>query len=203
MGEESLMKDYRVTVKVRNNRILKAIEESGGVVGRQWCEAHGLRYGAVNLLINLTISPVDKNGVLRPVAARLCEVLNKIPDDLWSSDQLYPLERNFSEMEMDMDQIVALLPDAEQSYLPDFSEVENSHVMRIISNPVARLTPREIQVMKLRYLEDKTLEEVGRNFDLCRQQIGQIEYRALRKIRRVDGRDNLWSALCAINEGFV
>lgn len=74
------MKDYRITVKVRNNRILKAIEAVGGTPGNKWCEANGLGYGLVNDLINLTASPIGEYGDLRPTAARLCEVLGVLPD---------------------------------------------------------------------------------------------------------------------------
>ena len=49
------------------------------------------------------------------------------------------------------------------------------------------LTPREEQVLKLRYgLEDgrtHTLEEVGKKFNITRERIRQIEAKALRKLR--------------------
>ena len=49
------------------------------------------------------------------------------------------------------------------------------------------LTPREAKVLKLRFgLEDgkaRTLEEVGREFEVTRERIRQIEARALRKLR--------------------
>ncbi len=49
------------------------------------------------------------------------------------------------------------------------------------------LTPREAQVLKLRFgLEDgrtRTLEEVGREFNITRERIRQIEAKALRKLR--------------------
>ena len=49
------------------------------------------------------------------------------------------------------------------------------------------LTPREAKVLKLRFgLEDgksRTLEEVGREFDVTRERIRQIEAKALRKLR--------------------
>ena len=49
------------------------------------------------------------------------------------------------------------------------------------------LTPREEQVIKLRFgLEDgrpRTLEEVGRKFQITRERIRQIEAKALRKLR--------------------
>ncbi len=49
------------------------------------------------------------------------------------------------------------------------------------------LTPREEQVLKLRFgLDDgrtRTLEEVGKEFDITRERIRQIEAKALRKLR--------------------
>jgi RNA polymerase primary sigma factor len=49
------------------------------------------------------------------------------------------------------------------------------------------LTPREAQVLRLRFgLEDgqtRTLEEVGKQFNITRERIRQIEAKALRKIR--------------------
>ena len=49
------------------------------------------------------------------------------------------------------------------------------------------LTPREAKVLKLRFgLQDgrmRTLEEVGREFQVTRERIRQIEAKALRKLR--------------------
>jgi RNA polymerase primary sigma factor len=49
------------------------------------------------------------------------------------------------------------------------------------------LTPREEKVLKLRFgLEDgraRTLEEVGKEFQVTRERIRQIEAKALRKLR--------------------
>ena len=52
---------------------------------------------------------------------------------------------------------------------------------------LATLKPREQRVLCLRFgLEDgrsRTLEEVGRQFDVTRERIRQIEAKALRKLR--------------------
>ena len=49
------------------------------------------------------------------------------------------------------------------------------------------LTPREAKVLKLRFgLEDgkaRTLEEVGKEFNVTRERIRQIEAKALRKLK--------------------
>ena len=52
---------------------------------------------------------------------------------------------------------------------------------------LSTLTPREEQVLKLRFgIEDgrtRTLEEVGKQFHVTRERIRQIEAKALRKLR--------------------
>jgi len=177
------MKDYHLTIKIRNNRLLKAIEAAGGTPGNKWCEANGLTYTSVNDLINMVVSPLTPTGTLRPIAIKLCEVLNKLPDDLWSNEQLYPLEKNFSEMEMDYSQIVALLPQEEQSYLPDFSEFEQAQTKALVSKALSTLTPYEQQVIHMRFTDDLTLEQCGHKLNLTLERIRQIEAKALRKMR--------------------
>jgi RNA polymerase primary sigma factor len=56
-----------------------------------------------------------------------------------------------------------------------------------IEDVMQTLTPREAKVLKLRFgLQDgrmRTLEEVGREFQVTRERIRQIEAKALRKLR--------------------
>lgn len=56
-----------------------------------------------------------------------------------------------------------------------------------IANALSTLTPREAKVLALRFgLEDghpRTLEEVGKEFNVTRERIRQIEAKALRKLR--------------------
>ncbi|MGH8431992.1 MAG: sigma-70 family RNA polymerase sigma factor, partial [Solimonas sp.] len=52
---------------------------------------------------------------------------------------------------------------------------------------LASLTPREAKVLRMRFgidmNTDHTLEEVGKQFDVTRERIRQIEAKALRKLR--------------------
>ena len=56
-----------------------------------------------------------------------------------------------------------------------------------LNDVLSTLTDREAKVLKLRFgLEDgrsRTLEEVGKEFDVTRERIRQIEAKALRKLR--------------------
>ena len=65
--------------------------------------------------------------------------------------------------------------------------VASSLLKEQLAEVLSTLTPREAKVLKLRYgLEDgkaRTLEEVGREFNVTRERIRQIEAKALRKLR--------------------
>ena len=85
----------------------------------------------------------------------------------------------------------------EDSHLGDFVEdndspapsesASNSLLREQLRNILHTLTPREEQVIKLRFgLDDgrpRTLEEVGKQFKITRERIRQIEAKALRKLR--------------------
>lgn len=85
----------------------------------------------------------------------------------------------------------------EDSHLGDFIPDEDapapsdvaSHTLlkEQLGEVLATLTPREEKVLKLRFgLEDgrsRTLEEVGKEFNVTRERIRQIEAKALRKLR--------------------
>ncbi|MDE0354674.1 MAG: RNA polymerase sigma factor RpoD [Deltaproteobacteria bacterium] len=85
----------------------------------------------------------------------------------------------------------------EDSHLCDFIEdkrlatpsdaVSNLNLEEQTKKVLATLTPREEQVLRLRFgigeKSDHTLEEVGQKFSVTRERIRQIEAKALRKLR--------------------
>ena len=85
----------------------------------------------------------------------------------------------------------------DDSHLGDFIQDEDSPapqdaasytlLREQLEDVMNTLTPREAKVLKLRFgLEDgkaRTLEEVGKEFDVTRERIRQIEAKALRKLR--------------------
>jgi RNA polymerase sigma factor (sigma-70 family) len=174
------MHDYKVTIKVRNNRILEAIKEAGGEPGHKWCTANNLNYGYVNNLIKMTDSPLLRSGALSLTAEKLCDVLGKLPEELWSNDQIRPLEKNFTELDMTQEQVMALLPSEETTYIQDFDKKDLEEVMNAA---LSTLDNKHRKVLNLRYKEGLTLDEVAEKYDVTRERIRQIEAVALRKLR--------------------
>ncbi|MBT6275323.1 MAG: RNA polymerase sigma factor RpoD, partial [Chromatiales bacterium] len=99
--------------------------------------------------------------------------------------------------------------DDEDSHLGDFIEdmtivspsdsATAEGLREATQNVLAGLTPREAKVLRMRFgIEmntDHTLEEVGKQFDVTRERIRQIEAKALRKLRHPSRSEQLRSFL--------
>ena len=99
--------------------------------------------------------------------------------------------------------------DDEDSNLGDFIEDKNveapmeaattSGLLNATTDILGSLTPREAKVLRMRFgigmNTDHTLEEVGKQFDVTRERIRQIEAKALRKLRHPSRSEHLKSFL--------
>ena len=99
--------------------------------------------------------------------------------------------------------------DDDDSHLGDFIEDVNnvapadaamySSLREVTADVLESLTPREAKVLRMRFgidmNTDHTLEEVGKQFDVTRERIRQIEAKALRKLRHPTRSDRLKSFL--------
>lgn len=97
--------------------------------------------------------------------------------------------------------------DDEDSHLGDF--IEDNNILSPIESAtgeslrestkdiLSTLTPREAKVLRMRFgidmNTDHTLEEVGKQFDVTRERIRQIEAKALRKLRHPSRAEHLRS----------
>ena len=117
------------------------------------------------------------------IAAELEMPVEKVRDILKVAQEPISLETPVGEE--DESNLGNFIPDDEA---PSPSEQAADTLLREhIEEVMQTLTPREAKVLKLRFgLEDgrmRTLEEVGKEFDVTRERIRQIEAKALRKLR--------------------
>ena len=65
--------------------------------------------------------------------------------------------------------------------------IQNTSLSETVRQVLDSLSPREAKVLRMRFgiemQSDHTLEEVGKQFDVTRERIRQIETAALRKLR--------------------
>ena len=120
------------------------------------------------------------------------------PDEI-AAEMEIPVEKVMEIQKIAQDPVSLETPIGEEddSHLGDFIQDDDSPephdsaaytlLKEQLEEVMNTLTPREAKVLKLRFgLEDgkaRTLEEVGREFEVTRERIRQIEAKALRKLR--------------------
>jgi RNA polymerase sigma factor (sigma-70 family) len=174
-------KDYRVTVKVRNNNLLRAIEELGFSPGQKFADVVGIPYVTLNELINMTRSPLLRDGSLSKPCERLIAFLGIGADELFNGDQYAGLATNKSERELTQRQLYMQLPDKQ------FDEISTDDGLHdAVHGALAALKPREMFVVKSHMgidCEPQTYQEIGDRLEITAGRVQQIEAKAMSRLR--------------------
>ena len=150
--------------------------------------------------IRIPVHMVETINRLIRTSRHLLQQLGREPTPEEIAEEMdIPVEKVMEIQKIAQDPVSLETPIGEEddSHLGDFIQDEDSPaphdaasytlLREQLEEVMNTLTPREAKVLKLRFgLEDgkaRTLEEVGREFDVTRERIRQIEAKALRKLR--------------------
>ena len=150
--------------------------------------------------IRIPVHMVETINKLIRTSRLLLQRLGREPSPEEIAEELeMPVERVMEIQKIAQDPVSLETPIGEEddSHLGDFIQDDDSPapqdaaaytmLKEQLEEVMNTLTPREAKVLKLRFgLEDgkaRTLEEVGKEFDVTRERIRQIEAKALRKLR--------------------
>jgi len=162
----------------------------------EFSRACGVAQGTIGLYLNLK-QPAMKLGTcgkakagavaeFRSSVIQMAEHLKLSPFDLFPFKFLEGhLETNTVEREYKEEEVQCLMDNTQENM--------DHHLLlqdrdAILSSVLITLTPREERVLRLRFglngEDEKTLEEIGKEFGTSRTRVNQIEQKALRKLRR-------------------
>ena len=178
------MKDYRIKITIRNERLLTAIESLGFVSVRQFCAQHALDYQRVTEIIRGKLKPLDTKGRVIKIVEELLEITGVTLEEAFTKRQLQGFHKASFEMkvvEKDLKKLINPIKNQEQRV------IEQDVKLKLIEAFAVRLSSKEEKVIRLAYGFDDghehTLEEMGQIFGVSRSRIGQIKQRAERKLR--------------------
>jgi len=169
--------EFRVSVKVRNNLLLTAIERSYKTV-RLASEASGVAITTVYKLINMLLSPMDSQKQWRTSVLNLCDTIGVLPDEVFAESQYEALATNRAEFNAGMADIARLM---EIKTPLQLLEAKGSH--DALDSLLKTLNPREESVLRMRLFDEITFEECGKQLGVTKVRVQQIERKALRKLR--------------------
>lgn len=197
------IKDYAVSVRIRNNYLLKAMSEAGIDSVAELARRAGIAAPPIYDCLTLKRTPLVPSRarskeafMINRTVAKIAEVLNKHPLDLFPPQHHEkPLKTNKIEVEMDLQQMLFLYEpprNPEELYL----QKENEEILPVLLEEM--LSPREKEVIESRFGINgapQTLEEVGSKLGVSMARVRQIEARSLRKLRHVCRKKRLREAL--------
>ena len=176
------MKDYRVKITVRNDRILSKIESEYASV-KNFCMAMNLDYQRITDLIRGT-SPINAKGEIKELVKKLMEALGCTIDELFTEKQLKGfVSHNKFETKVEEKDLMKIKQDIKPLEL-GMMEQDVTKVLNKIFHKF--LTPREERVIRMRFgigtWSDSTLGEVGLQFEVTQERIRHIEQNAMKKL---------------------
>ncbi len=150
--------------------------------------------------IRIPVHMVETIHRLSRVSKQLMQELGRDPSNAEIAERMGITEQRVCEIQkiaQDPVSIESPVGEEDESKIGDFLEDESTtspsddasqSLLKVqLMSVIETLTPREQKVIRLRYgLDDnhpRTLEEVGRDFNVTRERIRQIEAKALRKLR--------------------
>lgn len=187
-----MAKDYRIEVKVKNNKLLEKIEEAGYESVAAFSRACGLHQTAVGRFINMVQAPVNKwTGEYSPNFMKIVDSLRCMPEDIFPKAQMQEaMKVNKLTTKADIGDVQSLTTSLRTLALPPEEKMIFDEARTAIQRAMETLTPREQRVLMLRFGFydgiEHTLEDIAKDFNLSRERIRHIEKKAFRKMKHPD-----------------
>ncbi len=184
------MNEYRIEIKVKNNIIVKKIENAGYKTIGEFCRLNNLLSQASRLgdIVNMKSSPLRSDGDWQKIIIKVSDILGCDPQDLFTDVQINTILRsNKRNIEVKEAEMKFILDQSNQHKLLE-QVIHDEERNKTIDDVLNTLTPREKKILEMRmgmgeFSDILTLEEVGREFGINRERVRQIECKALRKLR--------------------
>lgn len=185
----SEVKDYRLTIRVRNNRLLRRIEATRGFVSvPRWCAKHGFSYTAVTDLIAMKASPLRVNGDWRDLVERLASMLRSDPADLFPQRQVEgSIKKTTVEREVSETELLALTEPEALALIEDQTPERDTLDKDLIAKMLAVLPDKDRRMVETYYGVGGgdaagTLDDLAEEFGISRERIRQRLTRARHKM---------------------
>lgn len=169
------MKDYRVTVSVRNNRLISLIEERFGTQSNL-ARAIGIGPSQVSKFVTMSEPPVTQSGWSES-ALQISAALGVYPSDIWPEHmQEVRLKTRTADLHLSSEEVLRLVNGGGNA----------ADLREVIEISSSGLTPRESDFLEwiLSGNGNETLKEKGGFLGVSTERARQIEKKMFRKMKR-------------------
>jgi RNA polymerase sigma factor (sigma-70 family) len=178
------MKDYRIKITIRNDRLLNAIEDKGIPSVKQFCTLYKLNYNSIVKIISGKIKPLNNLGKPIRLVEQIIDILDISLEDAFTERQLKGFAKTNYEIsvaEKELKQLVNPVKNQEQRLI-------ESDVKISIQNAFSkRLNAREEKILRMHYGfnggKEHTRKELSELFNVSISRISEIIIKAERKLK--------------------
>jgi RNA polymerase sigma factor (sigma-70 family) len=192
------MKDYRIKITIRNDRLLSAIEDKGVPSVNQFCKLYKIDYMKVCHIISGKLKPLNDKGYPTKIVEKLLDILDISLEDAFTERQLKGFNKSsyqISVSENDVKQLVNPIRNHEEKL------IEQDVKLSLHEAFSKRLNAREEKILRMHYGFDGGKEhskiELANIFNISRSRVDQIIAKAERKLKHPSVSNNI------INTGFT
>ena len=170
-----MIKDYRLKITIRNNKILSKMESLGYISVRKFCKEFNLDYQQTTEVINGKIKPLNDKGTIRKSCDQLLSILGLELHDAFTDRQLQGFNKTGFVFKLKEKEMLELVDPVQNQ---EIKVIENDVQKKIADAMNKRLTPRQKEILSLKYgfngHIEHTLDEIGKMYGVSRERIRQI-----------------------------
>ena len=188
------MKDYRIKVTIRNDRLLTAMESDGYLSVSQFTKAHGLDYMRTSEIFRGKRKPLNSKGELTPLAEEILSILNLSTHEGFTERQLKGFIRTTYEKSVKEKELLKLVNPVQNHELL----MMEKDINKIIGEMLSELPPRSENIVRrvngIGLACESSYREIAAELGCTQSRIGQIYKKALRMLTRPHNLEKLKDA---------
>jgi len=188
------MKDYRIKVTIRNDRLLTAMESDGYLSVAQFTKAHGLDYMRTSEIFRGKRKPLNSKGELTPLAEEILSILNLSTHEGFTERQLKGFIRTTYEKSVKEKELLKLVNPVQNHELL----MMEKDINKIIGEMLSELPPRSENIVRrvngIGLACESSYREIAAELGCTQSRIGQIYQKALRLLSRPHNLEKLREA---------
>jgi len=182
-------KDYLIEIRVKNNHLLKKISAAGYVSVSEFARAVGIHQTVMSKYVTLKSPAIDRWGKWRKSVERMAKLLKCLPEDLFPPQHIdKALKTSKATIEAGIEEVAVFLTGGEDTARTALEHITREEATEHIRGSLSTLTPREQQVLEMRYGLDMpehfTLDQAAKVMGVTKERVRQIEIKALRKLKQ-------------------
>ena len=177
-------KEYRVELRVKNNLLYKKIYDNYGTI-KNFSDTAGISIQVIRDFLNFKCDLYNRRGgELKNSVKKLMDIF-KCPLNELFPENYKVIETNKYVKEVSQQEIELISMQSSEMNLLTYSfdsEIEQIDLRNKIEKLINTLSPREAEIIRLKYFNNYTITEIAEELGIFKQRVGQIIEAAIGKM---------------------